>query len=180
MSRIGRKIINIPDGVTVNFNADILKASGVLGELSLEIPQKIKLTIENNIITVERHNNDKISKSLHGTFRQLIDNMIIGVSKGFEKTLELIGVGYRVAMEGNEINMHLGFSHPVKIEIPSDVKVKVEKNKITISGTDKQRVGQFTAEIRAFKKPEPYKGKGLRYLGEKIKLKAGKTAKTSK
>jgi large subunit ribosomal protein L6 len=180
MSRIGKKIIQIPEGTTVDYKDFVITATGPLGKLELEIPDKIRLKIDEKTIEVTRATNDKEIRALHGTFRQLIANNLEGVSKGFEKTLEIVGVGYRVAMEGPEIVIHIGYSHPVRVTVPDDLKAKTEKNKIIVSGIDKQRVGQFSAELRQIRKPEPYKGKGIRYAGEKIRLKAGKAAKGSK
>lgn len=180
MSRIGKKLIHFPENINIEYIDNSFACNGPLGKLELEIPDKIRLKIEDSTISVSRATNDKEIRALHGTFRQLISNIIEGVLKGFEKTLEIVGVGYRVALEGSEIVIHIGFSHPVRVKVPEDLKVKVEKNKITISGIDKQRVGQFAAEIRSIKKPEPYKGKGIRYSDEKIRLKAGKAAKGSK
>ena len=180
MSRIGKKLIQIPDGVTINISDGNFECNGAQGKVNFEIPRKIKVEVKDNQIEVTRTNSDKETRAMHGTARQLIQNIIIGTSKGFERILEVIGVGYRVAIEGNDLVLYVGYSHPVKMAIPEDLNAKVEKNKITISGIDKQRVGQFAANIREVRKPEPYKGKGIKYSDEVIKRKAGKAAKASK
>jgi len=179
MSRIGRVPIIIPEGVTVEQDAQTLKAKGSKGELTLEIHPKIKIEIKDKEITVSMKNNDKLARSLYGLSQRLVSNLVIGVSKGFEKKLEIKGVGYRASQEGKKINLTLGFSHPVVVDLPEGIEGKVQKNIITISGIDKQLVGEVAANIRAYKKPEPYKGKGIRYVGEFVKRKVGKAAKTS-
>lgn len=179
MSKIGRRPIQIPDGVTLKKEGDKIVASGALGSLSVEIPSRIEVRFENNEVLVSRKSEDKLSKSLHGTIRALIANAILGVSAGFEKKLEIIGVGYRAALEDNKLILKVGFSHEVVKEIPEELTVEVKKNIISIKGINKQVVGQTAAEIRAIKKPEPYKGKGIKYVGERIIRKVGKAVKSA-
>ena len=177
MSRIGKLPIEIPSGVTITVDSGYVTATGPKGTLSQFVLPEIDLTLEGNTITVTRKNDEKLAKSQHGLMRALINNMVVGVTKGFEKKLELNGVGFRVSGGGNQIDMSLGFSHPVKYQAKEGVALAVEKNVITVSGISKQQVGQVAAEIRSLKKPEPYKGKGLKYVGEQIARKAGKTGK---
>lgn len=177
MSRIGRKPIAIPENVIVDLTNYILKAKGLKGELILNIHRKMKVKIEGKQIIVERTGNDRISRSLHGLCRQLINNVIIGVDTGFEKKLELKGVGYRVQASGDTLNLNLGYSHPSEFKAPQGISFAVQKNIITIMGIDKQLVGQTAAQIRKLRPPEPYKGKGIRYVGELVRRKAGKAAK---
>ncbi|OQA52774.1 MAG: 50S ribosomal protein L6 [candidate division WS2 bacterium ADurb.Bin280] len=177
MSKIGRKSIEIPENVTVEANKDFVVAKGELGELRVDLNDKIKVQVSDKEVLVSRKDEEKISKSLHGTIRSLIANAVHGVSKGFEKTLEIVGVGYRAQIEGDKLILKLGFSHDIEFPIPQDVAIEVKKNTIIIKGIDKQRVGQVSAEIRAYKKPEPYKGKGIKYSDEKIIRKAGKAVK---
>lgn len=177
MSKIGRKPIEIPSGVECNIENNIVTTKGPKGELTLELDSKIKVKKDNNQIIVERENNSKPARSLHGLVRQLIENNVIGVSKGFEKKLEVKGVGYRVSQAGNKLNLSLGYSHPIEFPAPAGIEFKVEKAIITVSGINKQQVGQIAAQIRSLRAPEPYKGKGIRYIDEVIKKKAGKSAK---
>ncbi len=178
MSKIGRKPIEIPNGVECEIINNTVKTKGPKGELVLEFDStKTKVTKDNNQIIVERTNNSKPARSLHGLIRQLIENNLIGVEKGFEKKLEVKGVGYRVSLAGNKLNLSLGYSHPIEFPAPEGITFKVEKTIITISGINKQQVGQIAAQIRALRAPEPYKGKGIRYIDEVIKKKAGKSAK---
>ena len=176
MSRIGKLPIEIPAGVTVTCEGRKVKVVGSKGELNYEFSELLKVVIEDNKILVTKLDETKEADSLSGLTRTLIANMVEGVSQGFVKKLEYVGVGYRAAMEGKNLVMHLGFSHPV-VYIPREgIEVKVEKNIITVSGIDKQLVGQTAAEIREKKKPEPYKGKGIKYEGEHVRRKAGKAA----
>lgn len=175
MSRIGKLPIQIPAGVTITVDADVITVSGPKGSLEQFVLPHINLTIEDGVVTVTRKSEEKIAKSQHGLMRALINNMVVGVTKGFEKKLEVNGVGFRVSGGGQAISMSLGFSHPVDYKARDGVNLTVEKNLITVSGISKQQVGQVAAEIRAFKKPEPYKGKGIKYVDEIIKRKAGKT-----
>jgi large subunit ribosomal protein L6 len=178
MSRIGKKPIVIPSGVKLEQKGNILSVSGSKGVLQLEVHPKVTLTISEKEAVVDVGNKaDKRQKALWGLFRSLVQNMVDGVTKGFEKKLEVIGVGFKVATQGQKLVMALGFSHPVEVEIPKDLQVTVDKNTISISGADKQKVGQFAAEIRELKKPEPYKGKGIKYSDEVILRKAGKVVK---
>ncbi len=174
MSRIGKLPVAIPDGVTITVDADTIVVKGPKGELSTPILSHVSVKVEDKELIVTRASDEKISKSQHGLVRSLIQNMVIGVTKGFEKQLEVNGVGFRINGGGQNIEMQLGFSHPVKYQAPQGVDLKVDKMKITVTGVDKQQVGQVAAEIRSLKKPEPYKGKGIKYVDEVILRKAGK------
>lgn len=176
MSKIGRKPINVLPNVTIQLSDNILTVTGPKGILKQEIHPKVKLIISENIINVEKKSNDKLADALQGTINKVVCNMITGVSEGFEKKLEIIGVGFRVQLQGDKLTFNLGFSHPIEYVAPEGISFKVEKNIISISGIDKQLVGQVAAQIRDFKKPEPYKGKGIKYIDEIIKRKAGKAA----
>ncbi|MDP8219569.1 MAG: 50S ribosomal protein L6 [Candidatus Theseobacter exili] len=176
MSRIGKMPVQILNGVTVALENDLLKVKGAKGELSQIVPVGIKTTITENEIVFTRETDTKRDKACHGLIRSLAANMVRGVSEGYEKTLEIVGVGYRAKNEGRDLVINLGFSHPVNFIVPEDVLVKVEENtKIKISGIDKQKVGEVAAKIRRFYPPEPYKGKGIRYSDEYVRRKAGKT-----
>lgn len=176
MSRIGKEPITIIKGTKVETKENYLFVEGSKGKLSLNIPKAIKLNIDENKISVHRLKDDKLSRSLHGTIRVLINNMIIGVNNGFKKELEIVGVGYKVSLKGKKIVLNIGFSHPLEVEIPEDIKVSLPSaTKIVIEGADKQKVGEFAARIRRFLPPEPYKGKGIRYVGEQLRRKAGKS-----
>ncbi len=175
MSRIGRKPILIPEKVNVELKDRSVSVSGPKGNLSLKLPSPISVEIREKEIIVKRAGEDKKTKSLHGTFRALINNMVIGVTEGFKKELEIVGMGYKVQLKGTNLILQLGFSHSVEIPIPEDLKVTLGgANKITIEGIDKQRVGQFAAQLRAIYPPEPYKGKGIRYAQEVVRKKLGK------
>jgi large subunit ribosomal protein L6 len=176
MSRIGKLPIEIPSGVTATIEGRQIKVVGTKGELNLRFSKLLSISIEGNVINVKTNDESKEADSLSGLTRTLVDNMVKGVSEGYEKKLEFVGVGYRAAMEGKDLVMHLGFSHPVRYSPREGIEIKVEKNTITVSGIDKQLVGQTAAEIREKKKPEPYKGKGIKYEGEHIRRKAGKAA----
>jgi LSU ribosomal protein L6P len=177
MSRIGKKPIEVPDGVTIRQDNSMIEVEGSKGTLSVEIPRGVEVVSDNGVIMVKRLSDDKKAASLHGLTRTLIANMVTGVTAGFEKTLEISGVGYRAELKGNVLRLLLGYSHPIEYEIPGGISVKVDKQvMITISGIDKELVGRVAAEIRSFKKPEPYKGKGIRYSGEHIRRKVGKSA----
>jgi len=179
MSRVGNKILQIPEGVSVS-NADgFVVVSGSKGELKHKVADGITLTIENNQIKITRKDNSKMQRSLHGTTARVVENLIIGISAGFSRRLEFKGVGFTVSVEGNKIQMRLGFSHPVVLEIPEGLTVNVVKSSIIIEGIDKVSVGAFAAKIRETKKPEVYKGKGIRYTEEIIKKKAGKAAQSA-
>jgi len=180
MSRIGNNPINIPAGVNVTFENGVITVKGKLGELKQEI-DAINVKIEGNIITVERASEEKEVKSKHGLYRALIFNMIEGVSKGWKKELELVGVGYRASNQDQKLELALGFSHNIVMLIADEVKVETVSDKgknpiIKLSSNDKQLVGQVAAKIRSYRKPEPYKGKGVKYVGEQLRKKAGKTA----
>jgi large subunit ribosomal protein L6 len=176
MSRVGKKIIIVPEGVEVKIEKRKVFVKGPKGSLDFEFHPDIEVSIEKNEIKVETKKKTKLAGSLWGLTRVLVYNMTEGVTKGFEKKLELQGVGYRMAVQGKKLNMALGFSHPVEVDIPEGIEVKVEKNIMTISGIDKQKVGQLAASVRSLKKVEPYKGKGFRYVGEIVRKKAGKKA----
>lgn len=177
MSRIGNRKIVIPDGVSVSLDDSIVKVTGKLGELTLQLPSVIKMEIENNTITLTRENELKQTKALHGTANANIANMIKGVTKGYKKDLEIIGVGYRFNLKGDKLVINAGYSHPVEIQIPASLKVEVISNtEISVSGISKELVGEFAANIRKVRQPEPYKGKGIRYKDEYIRRKEGKKA----
>jgi large subunit ribosomal protein L6 len=178
MSRIGKKPVIIPSGVKVEKKDLVLSVTGPKGTLSMEIHPKVAVNVSDKEILVDVANKEnKKEKALWGLSRSLVQNLVEGVTKGFEKKLEVNGVGFKVAVSAGKLVMSLGFSHPVEVIIPKDLAVTVEKNVITVSGPDKQRVGQFAAEVRELKKPEPYKGKGIKYIDETIVRKAGKVVK---
>jgi large subunit ribosomal protein L6 len=176
MSRIGKQPVVIPPEVKVEWNPPRIRVQGPRGELSREIKPGIELTIEDNLLRVKRRDDERQTRSLHGLYRSLIKNMVDGVTAGFEKRLEVMGVGYRAEVKGRELHMLLGFSHPVAYLIPEGIEVNSEKGFITVRGIDKEKVGQVAAEIRSFRPPEPYKGKGIRYADELLRRKAGKAA----
>ena len=177
MSRIGKKPIVIPAGVKISRDNEKIKAEGPKGSLSLAVPSDIGVNMENDAIVVSRQSDDRKSRSLHGLTRTLIANMVTGVSTGFQKTLEISGVGYRAETAGNVLKLYLGFSRPMEYEIPKGISVNIEKQvTIQLSGIDKEFVGSVASQIRAIRKPEPYKGKGIKYQGERIKRKVGKSA----
>lgn len=181
MSRIGKKPINIPSGVDVKFSDNLLVVKGPKGILSQKIHPNMSLELSGDTVTVKRPNDEKFNKALHGLTRSLIYNMICGVTNEFKKELEVNGVGYRIQKQGKTLVMNLGFSHQVKVPETEDIKIDVQgTNKIIIHGCDKQKVGQFAAEIREKRPPEPYKGKGIKYVDEVIRRKEGKTGKSSK
>ena len=177
MSRIGKLPIEIPSGVTITVDSDVITVKGAKGELTVPHLSDVTVTIEEGQAVVTRKDDERIAKAQHGLQRSLLNNAVVGVTKGFEKKLEVNGVGFRVNGGGQEIEMSLGFSHPVKYKAPEGVQLTVEKMNITVTGIDKQQVGQTAAEIRALKKPEPYKGKGIKYADEVILRKAGKAGK---
>ncbi len=177
MSRIGKLPIEIPSGVTITVDQGMVKVQGPKGELSQEVLPEVTIKMEDNQLTVSRKSDEKLARAQHGLMRSLINNMVVGVTKGFEKKLEVNGVGFRVKGGGQQLEMSLGFSHPVKYEAPQGIDINVEKMNITVSGINKQQVGQVAAEIRSLKKPEPYKGKGIKYADEQIIRKAGKAGK---
>ena len=182
MSRIGKLPIAIPAGVTVTVDADnVVTVKGPKGTLTQAVNPIISVNVEGNIVHVTRPNDEKESRSMHGLYRALIHNMVVGVSEGYKKTLELVGVGYRVENQGNLIQFALGYTHPIYLMLPPEVKVetKSERNQnplVILESADKQLLGQICAKIRSFRKPEPYKGKGVKFQGEVIRRKAGKSA----
>jgi large subunit ribosomal protein L6 len=178
MSRIGRLPISIPAGVDVKIDGRAVTVKGPKGELSLTVASPIEVKIEEGQVLVTRPDDERESRSLHGLTRTLINNQIIGVTEGYSKGLEIVGTGYRVAQKGNSLEFALGFSHPVTVQPPAGISFAIEgNNKVTVSGIDKQAVGEAAANIRKIRKPEPYKGKGVRYAGEVVRRKAGKAGK---
>ena len=175
MSRVGNAPIKLPDGVDLSANGAVLTAKGSKGELTMTVPSSVDVCIKDKVVTVKPGKKDTSGKAIWGTVRANINNMVAGVSTGFTRNLEINGVGYRAAMQGNKIQLNLGYSHPVEMEIPAGLSVKVENNtKIEITGADKQLLGQFASEIRAKRPPEPFKGKGVKYAEEHIVRKEGK------
>ena len=177
MSRIGKLPIQIPSGVTITVDPDFVTVAGSKGTLKQFTMPGVTVTVDGNEVVVTRINDEAVNRAKHGLMRTLVSNMVVGVSQGFSKQLEINGVGYRVAMQGADLKFNLGFSHDVIYKLPQGITATIEQNKITISGIDKQQVGQVAAEIRAQKKPEPYKGKGIKYVGERILRKSGKSGK---
>ncbi|WP_152657743.1 50S ribosomal protein L6 [Oceanobacillus sp. CFH 90083] len=178
MSRVGLKPIEIPEGVELKFNGTTLTVKGPKGELTRDFHPDIKINVEGNIVTVERPSDHKDHRALHGTTRSLINNMVVGVSKGFEKSLEINGVGYRAQKQGNKTVVNAGYSHPVELDPIDGIEIEVPKNtQIVVKGIDKELVGAVAANIRAIRPPEPYKGKGIKYADEYVRRKEGKTAK---
>lgn len=179
MSRIGLKPITIPAGVDINLDGkNYMIVKGPKGQLEQQLDRDMSITIEENILTVSRPTDNKRHKSVHGLTRTLVSNMIEGVTNGYQKVLEIVGVGYRAAKQGNKLVLNLGFSHPVEMEDPQGIETEVPANtKIIVKGIDKQKVGNYAAVIRDWRKPEPYKGKGIRYQGEFVRRKEGKTGK---
>ena len=185
MSRIGKLPIQIPSGVTVEKReGNVVAVKGTKGELTFTVPKQITIEIaDGKVIEVKRAKNDKTDKSMHGLSRTIIANMVHGVSKGFSKQLGIQGVGYRAAMQGTKLVLSLGYSHPIEFQAPAGIQITVDpekKNILTVTGADKQVVGEVSAKIRSYRKPEPYKGKGIRYVGEYVPRKAGKAASKEK
>jgi large subunit ribosomal protein L6 len=182
MSRIGKLPVNLPAGVTITVNdANVVSVKGPLGTLSEKLDKDIRVEVENNHLTVSRPNDEKRTKSLHGLYRSLIDNMVVGVSSGYKKELELVGVGYRAEAKGQQLELSLGYSHDIIIEMPGEVAVETKTEKrsnpvITLKSIDKQLIGHVAAKIRSLRPPEPYKGKGIKFVGEQLRRKAGKSA----
>jgi large subunit ribosomal protein L6 len=182
MSRIGKLPVNLPAGVTITVNdANVVSVKGPLGTLSQQLDKDIRVEVENNHLTVSRPNDEKRTKSLHGLYRSLIDNMVVGVSSGYKKELELVGVGYRAEAKGQQLELSLGYSHDIIIEMPGEVVVETKTEKrsnpvITLKSIDKQLIGHVAAKIRSLRPPEPYKGKGIKFVGEQLRRKAGKSA----
>ena len=178
MSRIGRLPISVPAGVEVSVDGSVVQVKGPKGELTHTVPAPITVVVEDGTVQVSRPNDERESRALHGLTRTLISNMVQGVSEGFSKQLEIVGTGYRVQAKGANLEFALGYSHPVPFEAPDGITLSVEgANKVTVSGIDKQQVGQVAAKIRSLRLPDPYKGKGVRYAGEQIRRKAGKAGK---
>ena len=178
MSRIGKEPISVPSDVQVSIEGRSVGVTGPKGSLDLDLPGEINVRQEDGTVLVERPNDDRKNKALHGLTRSLINNMVIGVSEGFKKELEIVGVGYRAAKSGDGLELQLGFSHPVKVKAPDGITFDVpEPTQIIVSGINKEVGGQVAADIRSYRKPEPYKGKGIRYAGEYVARKAGKAAK---
>lgn len=181
MSRIGNAIINVPSGVTVDIKGNTVSVKGPKGESTHEVDAALAVNIEENVITVSRSSEEKEVKAKHGLHRSLINNMVVGVSEGYKVELELVGVGYRAAAQGQNLDLSLGFSHGIMFQLPKEVSVTAvtERGKnalVTLESHDKQLIGMIAAKIRSFRKPEPYKGKGVRFVGEQIRRKAGKSA----
>lgn len=177
MSRIGKLPIEVPSGVTITVDSDMIRVKGPKGELEVPYLSELNVDVADGEIKVTRKNDERTARAQHGLQRSLINNAVEGVTKGFEKKLEVNGVGFRVAMSGQDLELALGFSHPVKYKAPEGITISTNKMEITVAGIDKQKVGQTAAEIRALKKPEPYKGKGIKYLDEQILRKVGKAGK---
>lgn len=181
MSRIGRKPILLPQGVDIAIEDNIVSVTGPKGTLKREIHRNMKIRLDDGKLMVERPSDDPVNKSLHGLSRSLLNNMVIGVTKGFQKTLELNGVGYKAARQGRKLVLVVGYSHPVEMIPPDGIEVEIPApTKVTVTGTDKEGVGAFAANIRAVREPEPFKGKGIKYEGEHIRRKAGKTGAKGK
>ncbi|AIQ26237.1 50S ribosomal protein L6 [Paenibacillus sp. FSL E2-8871] len=178
MSRIGRKPIAVPSGVDVTLDNAVITVKGPKGSLTRELHKDMKVTVENNEITVVRPSDNKLHRSLHGTTRSVVNNMVAGVTEGFSKSLELVGVGYRASKSGDKVVLNVGYSHPVEITPEAGIEFEVPANtKIIVKGIDKERVGAYAAKIRSVREPEPYKGKGIKYEGERIIRKEGKAGK---
>jgi len=175
MSRVGKKPISIPNNVTIEVNGDLVTVAGPKGKLQKKIHSGVSIDAGNDQVVVSVNDTVKGSGSLHGLHRALVANMVTGVSQGFERALEIVGVGYRAELSGKTATFYLGYSHPVIFELPAGIEGKIEKTKITLSGIDKELLGRVAAKIRSFRKPEPYKGKGIKYAEEIIRRKAGKT-----
>ncbi|MEM6261161.1 MAG: 50S ribosomal protein L6 [Bacteroidota bacterium] len=179
MSRIGKNPISIPSGVSIEVKDSLVKVKGPKGELTQEVNENISVEIEDGTVTLSRSNDLKQNRAMHGLYRTLINNMVVGVTDGYVKKMEVVGVGYRAEAQGNQLTLSLGFSHPVVMVLPPEIKVEAESPRgknptITLTGIDKQLLGQIAAKIRGLRPPEPYKGKGIRYEGEVIRRKAGK------
>ncbi|MNI39734.1 50S ribosomal protein L6 [compost metagenome] len=178
MSRIGRKPITVPSGVDVTLENSVITVKGPKGSLTRELHKDITVSVQGNEIVVERPSDNKLHRSLHGTTRSVVNNMVSGVTEGFSKTLELVGVGYRASKSGEKLVLNVGYSHPVEITPEAGIAFEVPSNtKIIVSGINKERVGEYAAKIRAVREPEPYKGKGIKYEGERIIRKEGKAGK---
>lgn len=179
MSRIGKKPIEIPKGVELTITERTILVKGPKGEMNWVHPEKIHVAVNNGTVAVERRGNSKLDKSLHGLTRSVIANMLYGVSQGYQKVLEIVGVGYRAQATGNKLVLSLGYSHPIEVLLPEGIRASVDAKQIaiTLTGIDKHQVGQLAENLRTLRPPDSYKGKGIRYSGERLKLKAGKTGK---
>jgi large subunit ribosomal protein L6 len=179
MSRVGKNPITVPDGVEIKLQGNQIRVKGPKGELQWDFPPEMKVTVQDKTLTVERSSESKQVRSLHGTTRSIIANMVTGTSTGYERVLEINGVGYRAAVQGQRINFTLGYSHPIEFELPQGITAESDKKQttLTLRGIDKHLMGQVSANIRALRPPNVYKGKGVRYAGEVIKLKVGKAGK---
>jgi large subunit ribosomal protein L6 len=176
MSRIGKVPVEIPKGVDVKIDRNEIVVKGPKGQLSFVAPSRVTVEREDGAVVVRRHGDDKQAKAYHGLAQRIIRNMVIGVTEGFRKELEIQGVGYRAAAEGQKLTLQLGYSHPIVYDVPKEIKVETPKpTSIILTGYDKQQVGQIASEVRGFRPPEPYKGKGVRYIGERVRRKVGKT-----
>lgn len=177
MSRIGKRILSIPENVNVNVNDNVVTVKGPKGELTLDLVKNIEVKVEDNTVSVNALKDDKFTHAMHGTTNANIKNMIIGVSEGYKKGLEIVGVGYKFAVSGNKLTISAGYSHPVILEVPEGITVKAISNtEIELDGINKEKIGEFAANIRKVRAPEPYKGKGIKYKGEQIRRKEGKKA----
>jgi len=179
MSRIGKKPIDIPQGISIEVKQDVIKVKGAKGELNYTFPEGIKISVADGKIIVERSSDSKSHRSLHGLARSLVSNMVNGVSQGYTRVLEITGIGYRSQAKGGKLSFTLGYSHPIEYQLPEGIKAAVDEKQttITLTGMDKQLLGQVAANVRGLRAPDAYKGKGVRHAGERIKLKAGKTGK---
>ena len=175
MSRIGNNPINVPEGVKISVDSNIISISGKNGTQSYHLHENMRINVVDNVISIDRLDNSSVSKSMHGTTRQIINNMIIGVSDGFKKNLEIVGVGYQASVNGGRLKLQLGYSHDIFFDFPEGIKIEADRTSISVKGNDKQLVGSVASKIRSFRKPEPYKGKGVRYKDERIRIKQGKT-----
>tara|TARA_B100000035_G_C20906688_1_gene511973 strand:+ start:147 stop:683 length:537 start_codon:yes stop_codon:yes gene_type:complete len=175
MSRVGNNPVIVPDNVSVKINDNVIEISGKNGALSHSLHRNIKVNFDNNVLSLMRVDDSSVSRSMHGTSRQIINNMIVGVSDGFKKELEIVGVGYQASSQGNRLKLQLGFSHDIIFDIPEGVSVQANRTSIVVQSYDKQLLGSVASKIRSFRKPEPYKGKGVRYKDEHIRIKQGKT-----
>ena len=181
MSRIGKNPITVPSGVELSIQGNVVTVKGPKGELTQEVDEQISLDYTDSVLTLSRPNDDKDIRAKHGLYRALINNMVVGVSEGYKVQLQMVGVGYRASAQGQQLSVSLGYSHPIIMELPKEVKLEAETKKgeaplVTLSSHDKQLLGTVAAKIRSLRKIEPYKGKGVRFLGEQVRRKAGKTA----
>ena len=174
MSRVGNSPITVPEGVKINIDGSIIEISGKNGTHSYHLHKNIKINLNDNVIKLDRVDDNSLSRSMHGTARQIINNMIIGVSDGFKKDLEIVGVGYQASVQGSRLKLQLGYSHDIFFDFPDGITIEANRTAISVKGNDKQLVGSVASKIRSFRKPEPYKGKGVRYKDENIKIKQGK------